>query len=144
MLRANIDLSDLKVEIADGMATLTKESQEQMEKLLEVKETILELEAQAKLKIAELLNKVEKEMGSTPLLSKAGRVRIYYREYGEKYVIDPQMVNEIPNKFYSVDKKYKANADELELYFDEFGTIPKGVAMPDRTKKVSLRLMEIK
>jgi len=144
MLRANIDLSDLKVEIADGMATLTRESQEQMEKLLEAKETLLELEAQAKIEIAKLLDKAEKEMGSTPLLSKAGRVRIYYRQYGEKYVIDPQMVNEIPNKFYSVDKKYKANADELETYFDEFGIIPNGVSMPDREKKVSLRLMDIK
>lgn len=144
MLRANIDLSDLKVEIADTMATLTKESQEQLEKLLEAKQAIAELEEQAKTKIAEMFEKIEKEMGTSPMLSKTGRVRVYYRQYGEKYIVDPSRIEELPGRFYEVQKKYKVNTKELETYFDEFGKVPLGIEMPERKKVVSLRLMEIK
>ncbi len=144
MLRANIDISDLQIEFADGMATLTKESQEQLEKLLEAKQAIAELEAEAKAKIAEKLDELEKEMGSTPMLTKAGRVRIYYRQYGEKYVIDSSRKDEIPARFYDVETRYKVVSDELEKYLDEFGKVPLGIDMPDRKKVVSIRLAEIK
>lgn len=72
----------------------------------------------------------------------ADKVKIGYRTYGTKYSIDKDNFDKLPEAFYTKRISYSPNSKEIDKFIEEHNGLPLGINENDRTKKISMKLIE--
>ena len=134
----NIDIEKLKKLTADAdKIFISPEGEEVLVQLIEIQEQVEEAIKAAKAK----LEKTALELN--PLFSsiQADKIKVFYRAYGSKYVIDDSQVQFIPKELYTVKTTYTPESELIEKYIDaNKGKMPQGIIEPDRVKQISFSL----
>jgi hypothetical protein len=71
---------------------------------------------------------------------KSDNLRISYRSYGAKYIVDESQINELPTDFYSVKKSYSVNTNEVDKFVKNAGAYPNGIIIANRPRTISISL----
>ncbi|MGB4971216.1 MAG: hypothetical protein WBO32_01070 [Cyclobacteriaceae bacterium] len=156
----NIDLRDLDelIQKADEIF-VTAKGEEMLKKLLTVQDIITDAIAQAKIRLESAGLKMSKDFKSI----QADEIKVSYRSYGTKFIIDPTQIDLIPPEL--IQKKVTVTGDsltpELELQLKSAGfnistsyeiidtknvekfikahrSLPAGITAPERKKTISI------
>lgn len=68
------------------------------------------------------------------------KVRVTYREYGNKYSLDESYLDQIPQELYKATVKYSVETKEVDKMLKQTGMLPLGITTPERKKSLSLGL----
>jgi hypothetical protein len=132
-LTFDTDIMQEVSKVADGLF-LSAEAADQLADFEKLYKDLTEFRSNLLREIA------EKAISVDPIFTSisSDKVKLVYAAHGTKYIIDQSMIEEIPEQFYSVEIKYKANTKEIE----KEGTLPMGIIAPERTKSLTIRLIE--
>src|SRR3990167_6514442 len=133
-----IDIEKLeKLKAEADKIFLAPEGEEVLVQLIEIQEQVDEAIKAAKAKLEETALKLN------PLFSsiQADKIKVFYRAYGSKYIIDDSQVQFIPKELYTVKTTYTPESELIEKYIDaNKGKMPQGIIEPDRVKQISFSL----
>src|SRR3990167_7815252 len=92
--------------------------------------TLLDMQEQIELAIDEAKKSIEEEaLKLNPNFSsvKSDKVKVFYRAYGARFLIDESKLKQLPSDFYTAVTKISANTKAIEKYEKENEKIPDGV-----------------
>lgn len=114
----------------DGEAVLVE--------LLKVQGQVDEAIAQAKLKIEQSALRLNPHFSSI----QGDRVKVYYRAYGSRYMVDESQLKYIPKELYVAEKKvyYKVDGDAVEKWTSTHKGMPVGIHENERPKQLTFKL----
>ena len=108
-----IDIEKLeKLKAEADKIFLAPEGEEVLIQLLEIQEQVDEAIKAAKVKLEETALKLN------PLFSsiQADKIKVFYRAYGSKYLIDDSQVQFIPKELYTVKTTYTPESELIDKY----------------------------
>lgn len=133
-----IDIEKLKkLKAESDKIFLEPEGEEILVELLELQEQVEEAIKAAKVKLEETALKLN------PLFSsiQADKIKVFYRAYGTKYIIDESKIRFIPKELYTSKTTYTPESDAIDKFIDQNkGKIPDGIIEPERQKQISFSL----
>ena len=131
----NIDIDQLSelVATADGIF-LSARAEKTLLKLLEIQKQVEDAIIEAKKKLEETALKINPNLQSI----QADKVKVWYRAYGSRYLIDESNLQNVPLEMYEtkVVTKYSVKAKEVEKFANEKGNLPLGIREVERQKQL--------
>lgn len=132
----NIEKLPQLIEKADTML-ITAEGEEILVQLLEIQQQVEDAIDEAKAKIEAKALELDPNFASI----QGDRVKVYYRAYGSKYIIEPDRIADVPKELYNTKVKYEADSKAIDAYINEHeGKVPLGVVEKEREKQLSITL----
>lgn len=105
--------------------------------LLEIQKQVEDAIDQAKSILEEKALKLDPNFASI----QGDKVKVYYRSYGSKYIIDESNLSKLPKELYNTKVKYEPDSKAIDNYINENeGKIPLGIIEKERTKQISISL----
>jgi hypothetical protein len=133
-----IDLDDLTVQAEEsGDFIIDPKAEQCLIKIMEAEQSIKEIR-----KLAEaIIESKAKALDPNFTSIEGDNVRVTYRAYGNKYLIDESRLDELLPHLYKKTVKLSAVSKEVDKFFKEQGELPLGIIEKDRDKKISLKLL---
>ena len=134
-MKITIDTDEVKKLTADAKnILLSAEAENSILALLDMQEQIELAIDEAKKSIEEEALKINPNFSSV----KSDKVKVFYRAYGARFLIDESKLKQLPIDFYTKVTKISANAKAIERYEKENETILDGVIETERKKSISI------
>lgn len=118
---------------ADGIF-LEPEAEQVLLDLLEIEKQLEKAKEAVKAKLEEAALELDPNFSSI----QSDRVRVYYRQYGQKYSVDESLVDQLPESLYKTNTRYYANSKEVDEWAEEYGGLPNGIIKNERPKSISI------
>lgn len=138
-MKITIDLDEIKLIAgkADKLL-LEKDTEKELAKLLDLQIKLEEAidEAQKKIEVEGL--KLNPNFKSV----EGDLVKASYRAYGQKYYLEDDKIDEVPEIMYlkEVITKYKPNTETIDIWIENNGGLPYGIVAPARVKSLKIAL----
>jgi hypothetical protein len=112
---------------------MTPDGEKVLLDLLELQDRVAEAISSAKTTLASTALKLSKDFSSI----QGDKVKVYFRAYGAKYIIDESRAKNLPKQFYTETIRKAINTPEVDSFVAEHGGLPDGIAEPERVKQIS-------
>lgn len=133
----SVDMDELQLLVQQGKEIfVTFDAEKSILKLLKIQEQVDAAVEYVKQKIAEAGEAYNPNFTSI----KGDALRISYRQFGGKYVIDETRVQELPQDLYKTRVSYSADAKAVDKWAEENGGLPLGISERERAKKISITI----
>jgi hypothetical protein len=136
-MKITIDLDEIKLIAGKADKLLiTKEAEKEISKILEAQEKIEEALKEAKAVIEKKALEINPNFKSV----EGDLVKASYRFYGQKYYLEEDKINQIPEIMYvkEVITKYKPQSDMIDMWIEKNGGLPYGISAPQRIKSLTI------
>lgn len=134
-MKITIDTDEVKKLTTDSKnILLSPEAENSILALLDIQEQIELAIDEAKKSIEEEALKLNPNFSSV----KSDKVKVFYRAYGARFLIDESKLEQLPVDFYTKVTKISANTKAIEKYEKENETVPDGVIETERKKSISI------
>jgi len=70
----------------------------------------------------------------------ADNIKIYYRSFGGRWVVDMSLLEYLPEDYYTKEVKIKLDTKKVEKHIKDTGKIPAGVTEIQRPKQIAFSL----
>jgi peptide subunit release factor 1 (eRF1) len=103
-------------------------------KLIDIREQVENAIDQAEKKLEDAALKINPNFKSI----RSDKIKVFYRAYGARYLLDESIIALIPTELYTAEKKtiYKVNADAVENWTSINKGMPVGISERERTKSL--------
>jgi len=126
------------VENADGIF-LAPEGEQVLLDVLEVERQLEDV----KQAIKEQLARRAAEINPNFKMIQGEKVKVYYRQYGTRYVVEPGLEEKVPVELVQTEVKYRLKISELEGWIEQHGgKLPYGVRSAEREKQITFALVK--
>jgi len=133
----NIDIEKLNDLVKDSDKIFLKAGGEEvLIEILEIQKQVDEAVRKAELILEEKALELNPNFSSI----QSDRIKVFYRNYGEKYRIDDNYLDTLSANFYKVTKRYTVDAKEVEKWTSENKGLPLGIKEVGRKKSLSFSL----
>ena len=133
----NIDIEKLNDLVKDSDKIFLKAGGEEvLIEILEIQKQVDEAVRKAELILEEKALELNPNFSSI----QSDRIKVFYRNYGEKYRIDDNYLDTLSANFYKVTKRYTVDAKEVEKWTSENKGLPLGIKEVERKKSLSFSL----
>jgi len=132
-----IDLDQLKKlsKEADGIF-LKPEAEKTLISLLQYRKEVEAAIDEAKTVLEQAALKLDKNFNSLT----ADNIKIYYRSYGSRWVVDMTLLDYLPEDYYTKEVKIKLDPKKIEKHIKDTGKIPAGINEIERPKTIAFSL----
>lgn len=136
-MKLSIDTDNLQTlaKKADQIV-FTPEGEETLIKLLELEGKVKEAISLAKQTIEASAKKLDENFTSV----QGDKVKVSYRSYGTRYIIDEAFIKDLPKELYRISVKHYPNSKEISKLATETGKLPQGIVEPDRQKQITISI----
>ena len=136
-MKLNIDTDNLKKlsKTADGVL-LKPEAEKTLVDLLQARKDIEEAINEAKTVLENAALALDPNFSSLT----ADNVKIYYRSYGSRWVVDMNLLSYLPEDYYTKEVKIKLDPKKIEKHIKDTGKIPAGINEIERPKTIAFSL----
>lgn len=133
-MKLNIDTDNLKKlsKTADGVL-LKPEAEKTLVDLLQARKDIEEAINEAKTVLEKSALALDPNFSSLT----ADNVKIYYRSYGSRWIVDMNLLSYLPEDYYTKEIKIKLDTKKVERHIKETGKVPAGVNEIERPKVIA-------
>lgn len=132
----NIEKLPQLIEKADSIF-ISSDGEDILIQLLDLQQQIEDAIDEAKAKIEAKALELDPNFASI----QGDRVKVYYRAYGSKYIIEPDRIADVPKELYNTKIKYEADSKAIDAFINEHeGKVPLGIIEKDREKQLSITL----
>lgn len=141
-LKLTIKYTDLQALVEEGKnITVTPKAENALVALLELQDKVADAISQAKKVIEEKALELNPNFASV----RSDKVRVYYRANGPKFSVDESKVQFLPKDTYKMKVTYSPESKILDKYAkDHDGLLPDGIIVRERTKSLSISLINEK
>jgi hypothetical protein len=73
---------------------------------------------------------------------RSDNLKVFYRQYGQKYTIDESYIKQIPAHLYKTKFSYTTVSKDIDAYFAEHGALPLGIIEKEREKSIAFSRRE--
>lgn len=136
-MKIEIEKLDNLVQKADQIL-IKPEAEKVLIQLLNIQEQVEVAIKEAKKRIEEAALKINPNFKSV----KSDNLKVYYRQYGQKYTIDASRINEIPKELYKSKVTYTTVSKAIDEWVDQHGGLPLGINEAEREKSLTFSIRE--
>lgn len=132
-MRLQVDTDQLNelVSTADAIL-LTKDGEDTILKLLEIQNQVEEAIKQAKANIEKKALEIDPNFMSV----QGDRIKVAYRAYGTRYMIDESHLKDLPENLYKKVIKVYPDTKAIDDLANKTGMLPIGIVEPSRPKQI--------
>ena len=130
----NIDIERLDNLVSNADQILIRPEAEQvLLQLLDIQEQVESALKEAKKKIEESALRINPNFKSI----KADNIKVYYRQYGQKYRLDESYLPQISKELYKLKTAYSVISKAVDEWTDQHGGLPVGIREAEREKSLT-------
>ncbi len=138
-IQISVNTADLRLLVQEGKdIVFTADAEKALLQLLELEALIAKAKANAKAMIEETALAYNPNFTSV----QGDKVKVGYRVFGSKYLIDDANIDQLPAKFYKTRVTHSPDAKMIDDYLKNQKALPLGIRDAERAKQITIKTIE--